>query len=134
MAVSGHDRPVLRIRVVVLPVRTGGISATEALSGSFSTEVGHTRDVGRCRSLSRGSLGTWDIAFDLVNDLGQPWTVRQPTKQLQRLGVEYRADRGTRFGRLVRRAQEFRGDCQSARTMGEKHIPVDRQSAQCAFE
>jgi hypothetical protein len=127
---------VERIRVEVFPVEPDRwVSVIEAENGPFSTEVKHPRDVQADVEASAAAvLKRDDLAFDVVDDLGQPWTAARANEQLRRLGVEYRPGRGNWFGRLVRRVQPFRGDCPVCAHDWREHIPADGQCSECTYE
>ena len=131
-----HDGPVERIRVEVFPVEPDRwIGVIEAPDGPFSTEVKHPRDVrADVQASAAGVLERDDLVFDLVDDLGRPWTPETANEQLQRLGVEYRAGRGNWFSRIVSRVLPFQGECPVCGHDWREHIPADGQCSECTYE
>lgn len=73
-----------------------GSARSRRTTGPFATEVKHPRDIRvDVEAPATAVLKHDDLTFDLVDDLGQPWTAAMANEQLRRLGVEYRPGRGT---------------------------------------
>ena len=74
------------VRVEVFPIAEDRwIGVIDAQGGAFSTECREPRDMARVAARdASGVLGLADVAVELVDDLGQPWTPEGAPEQLRR--------------------------------------------------
>jgi len=78
----------MRIRVEVFPIEsTRWIAVIEAPRGPFSTETLRPEDIeAEVKASVRGVLGKGPFEIELLDDLGQRWTVASADAQSRRLG------------------------------------------------
>ena len=66
------------------------IADIQAAAGSFLTETTTASDVRReVAALIESVLGVSKPAFELVDDLGEPWSPSVAPAQMQRLGISF---------------------------------------------
>lgn len=81
-----EDVGVPTVRVEVFPIAEDRwIGVIDAEGGAFSTECSEPGEMWRVAARdASGVLGLADLAVELVDDLGQPWTPEGAPAQLRR--------------------------------------------------
>jgi hypothetical protein len=116
------------------------IADIQAPAGSFSTETTTASDVRREVAASIQSvLGVSKPAFELVDNLGEPWSPSVAPAQMQRLGVAFdeRTWIPTRqpwWQRLLGRRPQWLGDCPACGHDWREHVPSDGECGECRYE
>lgn len=129
------------IRVEVFPIEPyRWIADVQVPTGSFSTETTTASDMRREVTVSIASvLGLSEPAFELVDDLGEPWSPSVAPAQMQRLGIAF--DKGTWIPPRRRWWQRL-GDprpaplreCPACGHDWREHVPSDGQCGECRYE
>lgn len=129
------------IQVEVSPIEPyRWIADIHGPQGFFSTETTTAADVQREVSASITSvLGLSQPAFELVDDLGQPWSPSVAPAQMQRLEVAFDVRtwlpaRLPWWQRLVGRRPAWFGDCPACGHDWREHVPSDGECGECRYE
>lgn len=116
------------------------LKASLPLAVEFSTESPVAAGVwGKVQATICAVLRLPDPKFELVDDLGQPWSPAAAPAQMQRLGVSFasdswRPDKLPWWQRLFRRRPAWFGDCPVCGHDWREHIPADGECGECRYE
>ena len=131
----------MAIRVEVFPEESyRWIADIDAPNGPFSTETRTAAEVPRDVEASiKAVLGLAQPAFELVDDLGNPWSPLVAPAQLQRLQIVF--DDGTWlparrrwWQRLLGRRPSWPTSCPACGHAWREHNPSSRECAGCHSE
>lgn len=125
------------LTVEVFPVEPyRWIAVIEAPQGSFSTETQVASAVGaEVRASIQAVLGLVEPAFELVDDLGEPWSPSAGPAQMERLEVGF--DKQSLLPaplRWWRRRPAWFGDCPACGHDWREHVAADGECGECRYE